>query len=89
MTERAYLVVQICYAAHDKERNWKNFSIQDETNKVRTYRNGKLLEVPHFAVGVVFGLVPAGKDRPLVFVTLVVVASYLLLVGTHRVSLNV
>jgi len=64
MTERAYVVVQICYAAHDKERHWKNFSIQDETNKVRTYRNGKLLEVPHFAVGVVFGLVPAGKDRP-------------------------
>ena len=48
-----------------------------------------VLEVPHLAVGVVLGLVPAGKDRPLVIVILVVVASYLLLVGTHRVSLDV
>ena len=48
-----------------------------------------VLEEPHLAVGVVLGLVPAGKDRPLVVIILVVVASHLLLVGSNGVSLDV
>lgn len=48
-----------------------------------------VLEVPHLAVGVVLGLVPAWKDSPFVVVILVVITSYLLLVGSNRVSLDV